>query len=73
MALQVNTPKREFILKRGNETITLPDPHPEMSMQEVINHYKPKYPEISTASLEGPKVEENKAVYRFSTVMGDKG
>lgn len=75
MALEVSTPKREFVITKKNkkDNIILPDPHPEMTVPEVINHYKPKYPEISAASVTGPKMEENKAVYSFSTVIGEKG
>jgi PRTRC genetic system protein C len=75
MALQVETPKREFIVKKKSkkDNISLPDPHPDMTISEVINFYKGTYPEISTASVDGPKMEEGKAVYSFSTVLGDKG
>lgn len=75
MALLVKTPKREFVVKKKNkkDNILLPDPHPDMTIQEVINHYKGQYPEISTASVDGPKIEEDKAVYSFNTVIGDHG
>lgn len=75
MALIVSTPKREFIIKKKgkNSDIVLKDPHPDMTIQEVINHYKAQYPEISTAYVDGPKVEADKAVYKFNTVIGDHG
>ena len=75
MALQVSTPKREFIVagKSKKDNIVLPDPHPDMSIQEVINHYKGQYPQISTAFIDGPKMEADKAVYKFNTVIGDHG
>lgn len=75
MALQVSTPKREFVVKKKNskDNIILKDPHPDLTIQEVIQHYKGRYPEISTAKVDGPKMEENKAVYHFNTVLGDKG
>lgn len=73
MALQVSVQKRQFVIKKSGKDITLPDPHPSMTIPEVVNFYKPKYPEISTASMEGPKMEENRAVYSFKTVLGTKG
>lgn len=74
MALLVKTPKREFHVKSKNKKpIVLQDPHPDMTPEEVKHHYKPRYPEIATAMVEGPKMEENKAVYSFNTSMGDKG
>lgn len=73
MALQVSTPKRVFKVKIKGKMVDLPDPHPDMTLPEVVNHYKAQYPEISTATVDGPKLEENKAVYSFKTVLGDKG
>lgn len=75
MALQVSTPTRSFIIKKDSkkENITLRDPHPDMTPQEVIQHYKKQYPELAAASVDGPKMEENKAVYYFNTVIGTHG
>lgn len=75
MALQVSSPKRQFVVKKKNskDNIILKDPHPSMSIEEVKNHYKARYPEIATASVEGPKMEENKSVYSFNTVLGTHG
>jgi PRTRC genetic system protein C len=75
MALLVKSAKREFRVKTKNkkDSIVLKDPHPEMTLEEVKHYYKSRYPEIATAMVEGPKMEENKSVYVFNTVMGDKG
>lgn len=75
MALQVSTAKREFIIKKGKakDNLVLRDPHPDMTPQEVQQYYKGRYPELASASIEGPKMEENKAVYTFNSVLGDKG
>lgn len=74
MALQVKTPKREFVIKKKNgKDINLPDPHPDMTLTEVVNYYKGKYPEISTANIDGPKIEVDKAIFSFNTVIGDHG
>lgn len=77
MALQVKTAKRKFIIadddnKKGKGT-DLKDPHPSMSIQEVINHYSGEHPELVNASIEGPTIEGDTAVYTFTTVLGDKG
>lgn len=75
MALEVKVPEREFVIlkKDKKENVVLPDPHPAMTIPEVINHYKGTYPEISTSTVDGPKMEENKAVFSFKTVIGDHG
>jgi PRTRC genetic system protein C len=75
MALQVKTAKRKFIIEKDgkDKEIVLKDPHPNMSLQEVVNHYSNQHPELTTASIQGPVIEGEEAVYRFTTVLGTKG
>ena len=74
MAFQVKTAKRKFIIEKGKkDSIELKDPHSSMSINEVINHYSEKHPELITASVSGPSMEGDCAVYKFTTVIGDKG
>jgi len=65
--------KRVFILKKGNGTLTLEDPDSRMSLSEVTDFYSINYPELTTATLHGPELEEDRAVYRFKTTIGTKG
>ena len=73
MALQVKTAKRKFIITKDSKDKELKDPHPNMTIQEVINHYSTEYPELTTASVQGPDMDGEMAVYKFTTVLGDKG
>lgn len=73
MALDIKGLKRVFILKKGNGTLTLEDPDSRMSLSEVTDFYSINYPELTTATLHGPELEENRAVYRFKTTIGTKG
>lgn len=73
MALQVDTLKRKFTIKKNGKEIDLADPNPEMSPQDVIKFYSSEYPELTNASVSGPKVEGTKAVYMFNTSVGTKG
>lgn len=73
MALDIKGLKRVFILKKGNGTLTLEDPDSRMSLSEVTNFYSINYPELTTATLHGPELEEDRAVYRFKTTIGTKG
>ena len=73
MALDIKGLKRVFILKKGNGTLTLEDPDSRMSLSEVTDFYSINYPELSTATLHGPELEEDRAVYRFKTTIGTKG
>ena len=73
MALDIKGLKRVFILKKGNGTLTLEDPDTRMSLSEVTDFYSINYPELTTATLHGPELEEDRAVYRFKTTIGTKG
>ena len=73
MALDIKGLKRVFILKKGNGTLTLEDPDSRMSLSEVTAFYSINYPELTTATLHGPELEEDRAVYRFKTTIGTKG
>ncbi|KAB4314646.1 PRTRC system protein C, partial [Bacteroides thetaiotaomicron] len=70
MALDIKGLKRVFILKKGNGTLTLEDPDSRMSLSEVTDFYSINYPELTTATLHGPELEEDRAVYRFKTTIG---
>ena len=73
MALDIKGLKRVFILKKGNDPLTLEDPDSRMSLSEVTDFYSMNYPELTTATLHGPELEEDRAVYRFKTTIGTKG
>ena len=73
MALDIKGLKRVFILKKGNGTLTLEDPDSRMSLSEVTDFYSINYPELTTATLHGPELDEDRAVYRFKTTIGTKG
>ena len=73
MTLDIKGLKRVFILKKGNDTLTLEDPDSRMSLSEVTDFYSMNYPELTTAPLHGPELEEDRAIYRFKTTIGTKG
>lgn len=73
MALDIKGLKRVFILKKGNDTLTLEDPDSRMSLSEVTDFYSMNYPELTTASVHGPEIEDDRAVYEFKTTIGVKG
>lgn len=74
MALQVTNLKRAFTLKKdGKKDIELTDPNADMSPEEVMKFFSGTYPELTNATITGPKVEGGKAFYNFKTVVGTKG
>ena len=50
MALAVNGLERAFTFEKGNETITLSDPNPSMTPEQVMNFYAGTYAELTTAT-----------------------
>jgi PRTRC genetic system protein C len=71
--MEVKTLIREFKFTKNGTLVTLPDPNPEMSIQEVLGYYGSQYPELTTATLEDPVMEGNKATYKVRTTVGTKG
>ena len=73
MALKIKGLKRVFKLKKGNNTLKLDDPNPDMLPVEVMDFYSMTYPELTTATVHGPEWENDRTVYRFKTTIGTKG
>jgi PRTRC genetic system protein C len=73
MALEVVNLTREFSYKKNGKTIPLPDPNPQMSVEEVIKMHSSTYPELTNAMVEGPVVVNDKAVFSISTKAGQLG
>lgn len=59
--------------EKGNNTLKLDDPNPDMLPVEVMDFYSITYPELTTATPHGPLIEEDCAVYEFKTTIGTKG
>ena len=73
MALEINALKRVFRLKRGSNTLELDDPDSNLSLNEDMDFYSMNYPELTTATVQGPEIENDRAVYQFKTTIGVKG
>ena len=53
--------------------IALPDPGCELSPEQVRDVYSATYPEITTASIEGPEQKGDRLIYTFRRAVGTKG
>jgi len=53
--------------------IRIPDPGPELTVDQVRDLLTPSYPEIATASVSGPEATGNALRYTFSRAIGTKG
>ena len=73
MPLVIAEMNRAFTFKHNAETITLSDPDPAMSPEQVMSFFSNTYPALTPATVHGPKIENDKAVYEFKTTIGVKG
>jgi PRTRC genetic system protein C len=69
MALTVTKMSRVFQF----QGIRLPDPNPEMSVDDVKALYAAQYPELATAVVNGPEAAGDKMRYTFERAIGSKG
>lgn len=53
--------------------LTLPDPGKSLSPEDVRDIYAATYPELISASIEGPEKKGNNLVYTFKKGVGTKG
>lgn len=72
MALQVLNIERKFIFESNGKEISVPDVHPDFTPDQVMNFYSGSYPELTTSTISGPEIVDDKAVYRFKTTVGTK-
>lgn len=67
--MQIQTLTREF----SYAGLALPDPNPTFTPEQVRDMYSAAYPEITSASIEGPEQKGDKLVYTFKRAVGTKG
>ena len=73
MALEIKGLQRIFKMKKNSTEMELADPDSNMSPSEVMDFYSMNYPELTTATVHGPEIEDDRAVYEFKTTIGVKG
>lgn len=69
MAVKSTVLERKF----SYTSITLNDPSPTMSPEEVMGFYSAQFPELLTAVVEGPTTKNGVSVYTFTRAAGSKG
>ena len=67
--LKVETLHREFFLNGTR----IPDPSPNLTVEEVREILTPSFPELATATLTGPEDTGSALRYTFSRAIGSKG
>lgn len=73
MALKVEKIVRGFSFKREGKNISLTDPNPDMTPDEVMSFYAHSYTELTTATVSGPEIKNDQAIFEFKTTIGTKG
>jgi len=58
---------------RQAKAVVLPDPAPNLSVEDVRAVYAHQYPDIATAAITGPEAVGDKLRYLFSRAIGSKG
>lgn len=69
MALIKTELKRVFEYKKEK----LADPNPALTPAEVIDFYSDTYPELVNATMTGPKIEGDNAIFNFEVKFKEKG
>jgi len=65
--------ERTFLFTENGQEIKLADPSPAFSLESVLNFYSQSYPILTTAKIEGPKIEDDEVQYKFVSTIGTKG
>ena len=65
--------KAEVLLREFNYNgVRIPDPAPQMTVDQVRDLLTPTYPEIATATLTGPEDTGTTLRYTFNRAIGSK-
>ena len=63
----------QILLREFNYNgVRIPDPAPQMSVEEVRDLLAPSYPELATATLTGPEDTGTTLRYTFNRAIGSK-
>ena len=68
-----NLKTEELLREFHYNGVRIPDPGPELTVEQVRDLLTPNYPEIATASLSGPEDTGSVLRYTFSRAIGSKG
>ena len=69
MTIQVTSLERSF----SYNGVSLPDPGAALTLEQVRDVYSAAFPEIVSASIEGPEHKNGKLLYVFRKAVGAKG
>ncbi|WP_346319428.1 PRTRC system protein C [Chitinophaga sp. YIM B06452] len=73
MELIINEMPRIFKMELKGKAIELPEIGGDLSPEDVLNFYANNYPELTTAKIVGPKIDNDQVIYQFVPTLGTKG
>lgn len=73
MAVDIRGLERVFKFTHNSKEITLDYPDHDRTPEQVMALYSNQYPELTTATVQGPEFVKDKAVFWFKTTIGLKG
>lgn len=73
MPFEVTGLEREFIIHIDGKETRLADPDPSRTPEQVMTFYANQYPFLTTATVHGPEIKNDKSIYDFKTTLGTKG
>jgi PRTRC genetic system protein C len=71
--LVATTLERIFSFRDKEQDIKLADPSSTFSPEAVLNFYAQTYPILTTATIEGPIINDDAVQYKFVSQIGTKG
>ena len=71
--LVATTLERIFIFRDKEQEIKLANPSSIFSPEAVLNFYVQTYPILTTATIEGPIINDDTVQYKFVSQIGTKG
>lgn len=71
--LIANELERKFSFMDNGQDIMLADVDSRLAPKEILNFYANTYPVLTTATIEGPEINNDMVEYKFVTHIGTKG
>lgn len=73
MALSIKGLPRAFSFSHNGKDLALDDPNPSLTPDQVMSFFANQYAQLTTATVQGPEIKGDKALYTFKTTLGTKG
>lgn len=73
MAVTKEILKREFVFKKGGDTIVLPEIDSSKTPEQHLKFYATQYPELAIGSVKFKEVANGRARYEISATPGERG